>query len=191
MQAEIIYQDIFTGAVSGNAISNAETGEYTIILRKGTFYSFDATADGFISESYSLNTTTLKYFGKIIRDYMLSPIEKNQTIRLNNIFFDTDKAELLPASFLEIDKLIALLNQNLKIKIEIGGHTDDVASDSYNQKLSQRRAEAVKEYLTSKGIGADRIVSKGYGESKPYVLNDCPENRARNRRVEFTILEVK
>lgn len=191
MQAEIVYNDIFTGAIIGKALSHAETGEYTIILRKGTFYSFEAKADNFIGESYSFNTTNLNNFGRITKDYKLSPIEKNETIRLNNIFFDTDKAELLPESFMELDKLIALLNQNIKIKIEIGGHTDDVASDSYNQKLSQLRAESVRNYLVSKGINTDRVLAKGYGENKPCVLNDSPENRAINRRVEFTILEIK
>jgi len=133
----------------------------------------------------------LRDFGTVTKDFALSPIEKDVTIRLNNIFFDTDKAELLPASYLELDKLIALLNQNPKIKIEIGGHTDDVGSDAYNQKLSQRRAEAVRQYLISKGISENRITSTGYGESKPSHPNNSPENRALNRRVEFTILSVE
>lgn len=191
IQAELIYYDIYTGVVLGKALSHAETGEYTLILRKGTYYSFESKAENFLSESQSLNTTDLTDFGTITKDFALSPIEKDVTIRLNNIFFDTDKAELLPASFLELDKLIALLNQNPKIKIEIGGHTDDVGSDAYNQKLSQRRAEAVRNYLISKGISESRITSKGYGESKPSHENNSPENRALNRRVEFTILSVE
>lgn len=190
IQAEIKYYDIYNGQVIGNAISNAATGEYSIILRKGIYYAFDANAPNFIGESHSLNTTELKDFGKIRQDFALTPIEKNATVRLNNIFFETDKSELLPASFTELDKLIVMLNQNIKIKIEIGGHTDNIGSDSYNQKLSERRANAVKDYLISKGINADRIVAKGYGESKPVVENNSPENNALNRRVEFTILET-
>jgi len=190
IQAEIKYYDIYSGQVIGTALSNAETGEYSIILRKGIYYAFDANADGFIGESHSLNTTDLKDFGKIRQDFALTPIEKDATVRLNNIFFETDKSELLSASFTELDKLVILLQKNNKIKIEISGHTDDVGSDSYNQKLSERRANAVREYLISKGINADRIVAKGYGESKPVVENTNAENRALNRRVEFTILDT-
>jgi len=191
IHSEILYHDITTGAQIGNALSNAETGEYSIILRKGTFYSFEAKAEGFISESFSLNTVFLQDFGNIEQNFMLSPIEKDQTIRLNNLFFETDKAELLSASFLELEKLVALLNRNKKIKIEIGGHTDDVGSESYNQLLSQHRAENVVNFLISKGISSERIIAKGYGESKWYVPNVSDENRALNRRVEFTLLEVE
>ncbi|MCO6495509.1 MAG: OmpA family protein [Bacteroidetes bacterium] len=190
IQAEIKYYDIYTGQVIGKVISNAETGEYSLILRKGIYYSFDANADNFIGESHSLNTTELKDFGKIEQNFELTPIEKDVTIRLNNIFFETDKSELLPASFTELDKLLGLLNKNSNIKIEISGHTDDVGSESYNQKLSERRANAVRDYLISKGIKAERIVAKGYGEAKPVVENNSTENRALNRRVEFTILEI-
>jgi outer membrane protein OmpA-like peptidoglycan-associated protein len=80
------------------------------------------------------------------------------------------------------------LKKNPSLKIEISGHTDDVGNEQSNLKLSQSRAEAVKNYLTEKGITADRLTAKGYGKSKPIALNSTEEGRKQNRRTEFTVL---
>ena len=91
-------------------------------------------------------------------------------------------------SYAELDRLFTILKNNPEMKIEIGGHTDDVGSDEYNLNLSRERANAVITYLVGKGTTADRLTAKGYGESKPEVPNTNDENRATNRRVEFRIL---
>ncbi len=80
------------------------------------------------------------------------------------------------------------MTENTKLTIELGGHTDDVGGDEANLKLSQDRADTVREYLIGKGIEPDRIASKGYGEARPVASNATPEGQAANRRVEFTIL---
>src|SRR5258707_5916465 len=121
---------------------------------------------------------------------------KGLTFRLNNIYFEYDKADINPDAAHELDKLVELLNDNPEIKIEMGSHTDSVASDAYNLELSQRRAESTVNYLIRRGIDPKRLEAKGYGESKPIARNsnpdgsDNPRGRDKNRRTEFRILEI-
>ena len=110
-------------------------------------------------------------------------------MRLNNVFFDFDKWDLRAESHLELNRVVKLLEENPAIEIEMSAHTDSYGSDEYNFKLSDNRARSVMEYIIAKGISPSRIMSQGYGETKPVVLNDTPENRQLNRRVEFTILK--
>ncbi len=119
----------------------------------------------------------------------LENIQEGGSIVLQNIFFEFNKTTLLPASYPELDKVIAFMVKNNIKLIEIGGHTDSDGSDSYNQKLSEGRAKSVVQYLQSKGIQAVRMQAVGYGESKPIDTNISEEGRARNRRVEFTLLK--
>ncbi len=111
------------------------------------------------------------------------------TIILNNVLFKTGSAVLLEASFPELDKVVVYMNRKTKIKVEISGHTDDVGSDTNNEKLSGKRAKSVVEYLVTKGIAQERLVSVGYGEARPVTTNETKEGRAQNRRVEFGILD--
>ena len=90
---------------------------------------------------------------------------------------------------LELNRVVKLLEENPAIEIEMSAHTDSYGSDEYNFKLSDNRARSVMEYILSKGIAPHRIISQGYGETKPVAQNDTPENRQLNRRVEFTILK--
>jgi peptidoglycan-associated lipoprotein len=127
---------------------------------------------------------------------VLDRMEKNKIFVLNNIYFEFAKADIRSDAAVELDKLVELLNDNPEIKIEMGSHTDSVASVEYNLDLSQRRAESTVNYLIKKGIAPERLVAKGYGESKPIARNtnpdgtDNPEGRQRNRRTEFKILEI-
>ena len=120
---------------------------------------------------------------------LLSPIETGQVIRINNIFFETAKSVLKSESFFELDNLVKLLNDNPLMEIFIGGHTDNVGNDEYNNKLSKERAAAVVTYLTSKGVVAARLTSDGFGKSKPLADNSTDEGKSLNRRVEFTIIK--
>ena len=111
-------------------------------------------------------------------------------IELKNIFFDRKQATLRTESTTELQQLVTLLKDNPTMKIEVSGHTDAMGKDSDNQKLSEDRARAVKEYaVTVGGVEPLRIMARGYGESRPVSSNDTDEGRAKNRRVEFTILE--
>jgi outer membrane protein OmpA-like peptidoglycan-associated protein len=116
---------------------------------------------------------------------------KNDHIEITEkIQFDLDQATIKPESYALLDEIVQVLKDNPNItKVEIAGHTDDYGEESYNQALSERRAKAVLEYLTSHGIEASRLSYKGYGESKPIADNSTAAGKEKNRRVEFRILE--
>lgn len=116
--------------------------------------------------------------------------EVGQIIIMENIFFEFDKSIILPQSFVELNNLINLLNKNPYMKIELSGHTDSKGSDNYNQKLSYTRVKAVYEHLISQGISSKRLQYRSYGASQPIADNETDEGRAKNRRVEFKILEL-
>lgn len=106
-------------------------------------------------------------------------------LTLEGVNFDNDKATLRPEAITILDQAAGALKEWGTVKVEIAGHTDSKADDSYNMTLSQRRAEAVRDYLISKGIDANRLTAKGYGEANPVAENDTAEGRFKNRRVEL------
>jgi OOP family OmpA-OmpF porin len=110
------------------------------------------------------------------------------TVRLNKIFFDFDKTSLRRESFPELNRVVAFLNENPSTKIEIGGHTDSMGTNEYNDALSQGRANSVREYIVKEGIRNNRVVAVGYGENNPEASNQTDEGRQTNRRVEFKVL---
>ncbi|MGZ3900221.1 MAG: OmpA family protein [Bacteroidia bacterium] len=187
--ASIEYENLADGKNVGVAQSNAQTGEYKIVLPYGKNYGFMAYTEKFISVSDNLDLSSVAEYKEITRDLYLVPLEVGSTIRLNNIFFDVAKATLRPESFPELDRLAGLMTDNGKMQIELSGHTDNVGSDEANMKLSSDRAKTVTDYLVGLGIAAERIQAKGYGETKPLGTNDTEEGRQLNRRVEFTILK--
>ncbi len=106
-------------------------------------------------------------------------------------FFDFDKAVVKPAGKAKLDDLVAKIKGiNLEVVIAVG-HTDSIGSDAYNQKLSVRRAEAVKAYLVSKGIEKNRVYTEGKGEKQPVASNKTKEGRAKNRRVEIEVVGTR
>ena len=132
--------------------------------------------------------TAIKEFIEIERDLYLSPIEVGKSITLKNVFFVRSKADLLPDSYSELDRLAKVLTDNPELKIEISGHTDNVGDPALNVKLSEDRVATIKNYLTGKNISAKRLSGKGYGGSKPIASNATEETRKLNRRVEFIII---
>ncbi|MBI4723170.1 MAG: OmpA family protein [Candidatus Stahlbacteria bacterium] len=112
-----------------------------------------------------------------------------ETIVLRGVHFEFDKSDLLVDSYPILERVYEFLKDNPDIRAEIGGHTDSVANDEYNIDLSNRRVNAVRNYLIMHGIDSDRIVTKGYGETKPITENDTEEGRALNRRIELKILK--
>ena len=191
LSALLIYETLPDGMEAGNGISSATDGSFKIVLPYDKNYSIRATADHFFAISENLNLDSLVKAGykEIHKDLYLVPIEIGQVVRLNNVFFDFDKADLRSESYFELDRVVTLLKDNPGIEIEMSAHTDSKGSDDYNLKLSDNRAGSVREYIVSKGINASRIISQGYGETKPVAPNDTEENRQMNRRVEFKILK--
>ncbi len=115
-------------------------------------------------------------------------IEEGITVTLKDIFFDTDKAELLPRSFVELRKLVLLMKKHSTMVIEIAGHTDDQGSDRYNMALSRKRARAVVDFLADNGVARDRIRYQGFGATHPIASNDTEAGRQLNRRVTFFVI---
>ncbi|GAB3778978.1 OmpA family protein [Spirosoma horti] len=189
VEARIIYQTLPDGAEVGEATSDPITGEYKIVLPYGQKYSMRAIAKDFIAEGDNIDLTQAKGFQEITgKQLNMIPLVSGSVVRLNNIFFDTGKSELRPESGPELDRLVTTLNESPKMVIEVRGHTDNTGSNEINAKLSQDRADSVREYFISKGIEPDRIASKGFGESKPIAPNDTDDGRQKNRRVEFVIV---
>lgn len=190
VEARIIYQTLPDGAEAGEATSDPLTGEYKIVLPYGQKYTMRAVAKDFIAEGDNIDLTKMRGYQEIKgKDLKLASIEPGHVVPLNNIFFDTGKSELRPESAPELDRLVITLNEFPKMTIEMRGHTDNTGSNEINNKLSQDRADAVREYFISKGIEPDRIASKGFGETKPVATNDTDEGRQKNRRVEFVIVK--
>ncbi len=122
-------------------------------------------------------------------DLIDEPLITGKTYELENIYFALDKAELLSASYTELNKLLKLMRENPDIQIQINGHTDILGTEIYNQDLSMARAQAVAEYLFRHGVGEGRVLFQGFGSRKPIATNEHEDGRRFNRRVEFKVLE--
>jgi outer membrane protein OmpA-like peptidoglycan-associated protein len=129
-----------------------------------------------------------KEFGESIKKAVESATAADKTLSLNHISFESGSATLTSNSKYELDNLVTGLNAFPNISIEISGHTDSNGDAAANLALSSSRAAAVAKYLADRGISAGRLKPRGYGDTKPLVPNDSPENMAKNRRTEFTIL---
>jgi outer membrane protein OmpA-like peptidoglycan-associated protein len=140
-----------------------------------------------------LSTGTVTFVEpRIVKDEFvegLKNIEEGSAIVLENIFFEFNKTDLLPESYLELDKIADFMIENNINRIEISGHTDSEGSDAYNQKLSEGRAQAVVNYLISRGVHPVSMEAVGYGKTRPIDTNLTEEGRARNRRVEFMLVK--
>ena len=123
-------------------------------------------------------------------DQSVFEVKKGSKIVLKHVLFVQSKPEFLPESYVELDRLVATLNQNPTVTIEVSGHTDNQGNRDLNLKLSEERAFKVKDYLVSHGIDPKRINVKGYGPDKPISPNDTETNRRLNRRVEFEIIQI-
>ena len=186
--AGILYEFLKNTQLAGQAGANPQDGQYQIALPIGEDYGFRASASGHLAVSDRIDLRQAKDQQRYERNLVLIPIATGVPIRLNNIFFDTAKTELLPESRAELDRLATLLREVPAMRIEIRGHTDSMDDDATNQKLSDGRAASVVTFLVKAGIAAGRLQSKGFGESQPIATNDTEKNRLQNRRVEFVIL---
>lgn len=188
VEADVQLFDIGTGELATGAYSDPKTGEFLVCLPAGRSYALNASADGylFFSENYDVAAGSPKE--PYTLNVPLSPLSSGSVIALRNIFFNTASYDLLPASNAELDKLVKLMKANPSLRIELGGHTDNVGADAANLTLSDQRANAVRDFVVTKGIAADRITARGYGETKPVASNDTEEGRAQNRRTEVTVL---
>ncbi|WPQ62894.1 OmpA family protein [Chitinophaga sancti] len=187
--ANIELQDLETGQTMASIKSDL-LGNYLVALPVGRDYGLNVNRKGYLfySENFSLKGADKDtgYF----REVPLVPLDTSAIMVLNNVFFASREFTLKPESFVELNRLVGLMKENPTMIVEISGHTDNVGNDQINLTLSDKRAQAVVQYLVQKGIEPERLVAKGYGEGKPVADNETPEGRAQNRRTEFKVIKL-
>jgi outer membrane protein OmpA-like peptidoglycan-associated protein/tetratricopeptide (TPR) repeat protein len=186
LDADIEFVELSTGKTQ--KIHSSPIIGYTLLINANSTYALTINEEKYLmySQHFSLDDTRSFNQGKQLNFY-LTPIKIGQKAVLNNVFFDFDSYTLKPESTAELMQLINFLKSNLKIKIEVAGHTDNVGNEIYNQSLSEKRAKAIADFLMTR-IASDRISYKGYGSGQPVVSNDTELGRMKNRRSEFRIL---
>ncbi|MBR3567391.1 MAG: OmpA family protein [Salinivirgaceae bacterium] len=162
-------------------------GNLIVELREGDSYEIDVAKKGYTYSSTKVDVSKSKKTQKL--NIKLDLLTKDTKMTFNSITFEVNSSELNTASYTELNRIIEFLKLNDNVKIELSAHTDDLGSDWYNMRLSEKRAQMAAKYLTDNGISERMIRTKGYGESKPIVPNTSDENRALNRRVEIKIIE--
>lgn len=171
-------------------VQTDEDGNYLTTLPIGKDYAFNVNRHGYLfySEHYNF-TLTNAADSAFTADIPLQPIVAGASIVLKNIFFPSKQAVLDTSSQVELDRVIQLLQEHPQLRILISGHTDDVGKPQDNAQLSNARAKAVVQYLlASKTIAKERLVFKGWGETKPIAPNSTEEGRAKNRRTELSVI---
>ena len=168
-----------------------KNGEFLVTLTSNKNYLVNVNKESYLfySDNFSLKDKEANFNKPFLLDIPLEPIDTGNVVELKNIFFDVNKWDLKPESKAELDKLVSFLVKNASIRIELSGHTDNTGDKKANVTLSSNRAKSVYDYLVTTGkINAGRLTYKGYGDSKPKVPNDSPENKAINRRTEFKVI---
>jgi outer membrane protein OmpA-like peptidoglycan-associated protein len=157
--------------------STATAGNQTVTPTSTTEYTITCTGPG---GSVTGATTVSVAMPTVAPPGQAQPREM---FRLEGVFFDFDKSTIKPEGRVKLDSAVTILNRYSDMRVEIQGHTDSVGTEAYNIGLSNRRANAVREYLVSRGIAASRLSNRGFGETQPATSNDTAEGRAMNRRV--------
>lgn len=163
-------------------------GTFSLVLATDLNYSLTALLTGYFSSSENLDLVATQTADSLWVQILLTPIETQSRVVLNNIFFESGKAELMAISQNELDRLVSLLILNQGLVIEVHGHTDFVGTGQENLLLSQQRAQTVKKYMEGKGIPGNRIQLRFFGESQPISENETEEGRKANRRVEIIFI---
>lgn len=184
--SDIAVTDLKSGKRVADMRSDDKTGDYYVVLQPGKVYSITASKKGYVFYSERFEVPPSEKGHEENKDIELTPLTGGNTRLL--VFFDFNKETLQEESMPELERIVEFLNDNPEIKIALEGHTDDVGSDEYNDKLSQNRANTVREYLIKAGIDKSRIKTKGFGKRKPLVDKKTDEARAMNRRVEMKIV---
>jgi outer membrane protein OmpA-like peptidoglycan-associated protein len=175
-------------AVFIKSVETDQHGNYDMGVEAGNNYKLVFEKEKYLNAAHDFNTKTLTESQTLSHNATVKEISDKAYV-LSDVHYATDRYELLEASKKAIDTtLLVFLNENPDVMIEISSHTDDQASDAYNNNLSQKRADGVVKYLISKGIAPERLKAHGYGESKPVADNKTEEGRAMNRRTEFKVL---
>jgi flagellar motor protein MotB len=191
LKADYELINLSTGKISIKNSTDAN-GNFLVCLPSGYNYGINVSKAGYLfySESFMFegeHTSVAPYIKRI----SLSPVKVGEKMQLSNVFYEVDSWQLMKESVSELNNLAALISDNKDIIVEIGGHTDSTGSAEYNLVLSEKRALSVVNYLIEKGIPADRLKYKGYGNSSPVGDNQTVEGRKVNRRTEAKVIGRK
>ncbi|HYX08272.1 MAG TPA: OmpA family protein [Bacteroidales bacterium] len=189
LEANFELIDLESGETVNQSKSNPLTGEFIVSLPVNKNYALNVSKTGYLfySDNFSLKGIH-EIANPFVKNIPLKRIKVGEKAILRNIFFATDSYALKPESKVELNKLVDFLKNNPGIKIEIGGHTDSIGTETYNQILSENRAKSVRNYLVDHSIDPERLTYKGYGYSQPVNTNATASGRAQNRRTEFRII---
>jgi len=190
LESRVQVVNVKTKETRFNDYTSPANGEFLAVMPLGGTYAFNAVADGYLFFSDNFEPTVAEKGKPYVLEIYLEKLKPGGNVILKNIFFDTNKFELLPSSLTELNSLLQLLQANKTIAIEIQGHTDNIGNTTDNQKLSVQRAKAVYDYLTAKNIDPERLSFKGFGATVPIAKNDSQEGRQKNRRTTFQITRI-
>ena len=184
LEAGVEITDLDSNQLIARFHTNDSSGDYLVVLQPGHTYSVTASAPGhlFYSDEFSI---VKKKDLTITNNIDLSPVASGKTRLL--VYFDFNSAQLKKESIPELNRAVDLMNREPKMRVIVAGYTDSVGSAAFNQRLSEDRANSVRDYLVSHGIGVSRISAVGHGKDDPVADNGTEEGRARNRRVEFQV----
>jgi OOP family OmpA-OmpF porin len=182
LKSKITYHSYPTGGISGSF--NDST--YSFEIFGSAKYQITADAEGYIPHTVIVDPKEAVNM-IITRDISLT--SEGATVVLDHLIFEQGKAVINPKSFQQLDELVAMMKDSPKIEIQLEGHTDNVGNQQANLKLSQQRVDAVKKYITTRGVSKNRVQTKAFGGSQPIAKENTEEARAKNRRVEMRVLK--
>lgn len=190
LKAEIVLVDNRLNKVLERVYSNAETGDFKIVIPHGGNYGINTSVDGYLFNSLNFEVPTFSEPQSLETHILMVKAKVGSKVVMKNIFFDSGKADIKSESIAEIERILDLLQRNSSIKLQVNGHTDNVGDGSKNKVLSLKRAEAVVRFLTDRGVEPVRLRAIGFGEERPLVSNDDEEGgREINRRTEIEVFE--
>ncbi|KIO75400.1 membrane protein [Pedobacter lusitanus] len=190
LEAKVQVVNLKTKETKFNDFTSRDNGEFLAVMPLGSTYAFNAVADGYLFYSDNFEPGQAKNTQPYILEIELEKLKPGANMVLKNIFFDTNKFELLAPSLTELTNLLQLLQANSSVTIEIQGHTDNEGNADANQKLSLQRAKAVYDYLIASKVNPDRLTFKGFGATKPIASNEQAAGRQQNRRTSFIITGI-
>jgi outer membrane protein OmpA-like peptidoglycan-associated protein len=188
VEATIRWEDLTTQKKVGESRSNPVDGTYFIILPLGKNYGYYIDKEGYYPVSSNLDLRKGKEAVKMTNDIVMPTFDQMRrealSVPVNNLFFEVDKSELMKESIPELLRVADIIKRN-NARVRLAGHTDNTGTAPHNLDLSQRRADAVKAFLTTNGVRTSLIETVGFGDTKPVASNTNEEGKARNRRVEI------
>jgi OOP family OmpA-OmpF porin len=190
----IAVYDVTNGSRTLVSMDTVSSDSYIRPLKAERKYEVEYKKPGYFAINKDISTMGIEESDTFSTDVAFEKIRKDKSYTLSNIYYAYNSSELNEDSKETLDLLYTILQDNESLVFELSSHTDSIGSKGYNERLSQKRAQACVDYLLEKGISEDQLIAKGYGESKPIAPNtssdgtDNPEGRAKNRRTEYRII---